>query len=204
MEKDGSVFLSEIGMVAQLAACDCVAMQLPASSDKKLILAAHAVGALGKSQIASVFFTEMTRSQASQVAQAGGFREDFSVVAAPRSAEEWKNLPEVPLSPTAPPLIVCDLPVAGAAEAVRQLKAAGHLILYAGADAQEVDAIRAASIPCAFALSSCEEAQTTADVVLLSDFTGCLGNVKQHCSLAASSPAMYVAKSIAPQICGGI
>eukprot|EP00439_Symbiodinium_sp_Y106_P024429 s1589_g2.t7 len=158
-EGDGSLFLSHVDIVSKLAACDCVALQLP-SEPKLLTLAAHSTGALTKGLLArwanpaassgislnltlrrgserfdrlsetsmvspgleiEVFFTELQPVQAAEIARRF-FGDDFSVVAAPDEGEDWRLLPEVPLSPTAPPLVVAGLPVSRAAEAVKQLQ----------------------------------------------------------------------------------
>eukprot|EP00439_Symbiodinium_sp_Y106_P024459 s1589_g2.t8 len=159
VEEDGSLFLSHVDIVSKLAACDCVALQLP-SEPKLLTLAAHSTGALTKGLLArwanpaassgislnltlrrgserfdrlsetsmvspgleiEVFFTELQPVQAAEIARRF-FGDDFSVVAAPDEGEDWRLLPEVPLSPTAPPLVVAGLPVSRAAEAVKQLQ----------------------------------------------------------------------------------
>ncbi|CAE7563613.1 unnamed protein product [Symbiodinium pilosum] len=120
-------------------------------------------------------------------------------VTAPEEGADWRKLPEVPLSPTAPPLIVAGLPLSRAAEAVKQLQEAGHTLLYAGAAEGEVKAVMAASIPSAFGLSGCEAVQSAADVVLLSDFLGSLAFAKWRCSLAVTSPEKYVLFSLCPR-----
>ncbi|CAE7576689.1 unnamed protein product [Symbiodinium necroappetens] len=181
-----------------------VALQLP-SEPKQLALAAHSTGALTKGKVAiaslqqlglnplaavEVFFTELQPFQAAEIARRF-FGDDFSVVAAPDEGEDWRLLPEVPLSPTAPPLIVAGLPVSRAAEAVKQLQDAGHTLLYVGAAESEVKAVEAASIPSAFGLCGCQAVQSAADVVLLSDFVGSLAFAKWRCSMAVTSPEKY-------------
>ncbi|CAE6940698.1 unnamed protein product [Symbiodinium natans] len=160
MEQDGSLFLSHADIVPKVAACDCIAMQLPSESTR-LALAAHSTGALTKGKMAVVFFTELSPAQAADLAR-GSFGDDFSVVTAPAEGTDWRLLPEVPLSPTAPPLIVAGLPLSRAAEAVKQLQDVGHTVLYAGAAESEVKAVKAASIPSAFGLCGCEAVQSAA------------------------------------------
>eukprot|EP00930_Biecheleria_cincta_P078061 TRINITY_DN65434_c0_g1_i1.p1 TRINITY_DN65434_c0_g1~~TRINITY_DN65434_c0_g1_i1.p1 ORF type:complete len:219 (-),score=47.70 TRINITY_DN65434_c0_g1_i1:100-756(-) len=203
MEQEGSLFLSKEEMVHQLATVDVLAMWLPSEDPKRLLLAAHGVGALAACKIACVFFTQLSPGEAAQVAQAS-FGNDFSVVAAPGVDESFTSLPEVPLSPTAPPLILANLPRARCEEAVRKLQgAAGHSVLYAGVDADETAAISAAAIPGAF-LCGNDEAQSAADVVLLSDFTGCLARAKHRCTLAARAPLKFVFMSLLPRCCGEV
>mmetsp|Transcript_21611 Transcript_21611/g.40690 ORF Transcript_21611/g.40690 Transcript_21611/m.40690 type:complete len:218 (-) Transcript_21611:43-696(-) len=197
MEKDGSLFLSHPDIVPKVAACDCVAMQLPPDANR-LTLAAHSTGALAKGRLACVFFTELSPAQAADLARQS-FGDDFSVVTAPDDGSDWRLLPEVPLSPTAPPLILASLPLSRAADAVQILQDVGHTVLYVGAVEGEVKAVAAASIPAAFGLGGCEAVQSAADAVLLSDFLGSLSFAKVRCSLAVDSPEKYVLFSLCPR-----
>jgi len=202
MEQEGSLFLSKEDVVHRLATMDVLAMWLPSEDPKRLLLAASGVGALAACKIACVFFTELSPGEAAKVAQ-GSFGNDFSVVAAPGVDEDFSSLPEVPLSPTAPPLVLANLPRARCEEAVRKLQGAGHSLAYVGMDADEASAISAAAIPGAFLCGS-DEAQSAADIVLLSDFTGCLARAKHRCTLASRAPLKFVFMTLLPRCCGEV
>lgn len=192
MYKDGSIFISHPNIALKLAACNCVAMQLP-SDQKQLALAAHSIGALEKSGISCVFFTELSASEASELARRN-FREDFRVATA--EGIEWKRQR---VTPREAPLIVAELPVTKAATTVEELQAAGHTVLYVGATDAEVDAVSVATLPGALGLNGCKAVQNAADVVLLSDFLGSLAFAKHRCVIATASPEKFVLYSLCPK-----
>ncbi|CAK9042018.1 unnamed protein product [Durusdinium trenchii] len=135
MEKDGSLFISHVNIIPKMAECDCLALQLP-NDPKQLALAAHSLGALGQSKISCVFFSELPSSQAAELAF--GLGEETQVVTVDEDID-WKVLFEGVGAPNCrAPVVVANLPVALAAEGVKQLQELGHSVLYAGATEEEV------------------------------------------------------------------